>query len=76
MVVRLHSGADGGVETVPEALGGQLSPGGRLVTVVSSRPVGKATLFQSVNGELGGRVLFDAMAPVLPGFARAPAFVF
>jgi protein-L-isoaspartate(D-aspartate) O-methyltransferase len=44
--------------------------------VVGSGPVGKATLFQSVNGELGGRVLFDAMAPVLPGFARAPAFVF
>jgi protein-L-isoaspartate(D-aspartate) O-methyltransferase len=67
---------DGGVETVPEALCAQLSPGGRLVTVVGSGPVGKATLFQSVSGELRGRVLFDAMAPVLPGFTRAPAFVF
>jgi protein-L-isoaspartate(D-aspartate) O-methyltransferase len=67
---------DGGVETVPQRLCAQLSPRGRLVTVVSSGPVGKATLFQSVNGELGGRVLFDASAPVLPGFARAPAFVF
>jgi protein-L-isoaspartate(D-aspartate) O-methyltransferase len=67
---------DGGIEIVPAGLCGQLSPGGRLVTVVDSGPVGKATLFQSVNGELRGRVLFDAMAPVLPGFVRAPAFVF
>ena len=33
-------------------------------------------LFQTVNGDTGGRVLFDATAPVLPGFAKAPAFVF
>jgi protein-L-isoaspartate(D-aspartate) O-methyltransferase len=67
---------DGGVETVPEGLHAQLSARGRLVTVVGAGPVGKATLFQSVSGELSGRVLFDAMAPVLPGFTRAPAFVF
>jgi protein-L-isoaspartate(D-aspartate) O-methyltransferase len=67
---------DGGVETVPNALFGQLSRGGRLVTVVAAGPVGNATLFQTVNGETSGRVLFDASAPVLPGFAKAPAFVF
>jgi protein-L-isoaspartate(D-aspartate) O-methyltransferase len=61
---------------VPEGLCGQLSPGGRLVTVVGAGPVGKATMFQSVNGEARGRVLCDAMAPVLPGFTKAPAFVF
>jgi protein-L-isoaspartate(D-aspartate) O-methyltransferase len=67
---------DGGVETVPEGLFGQMSSHGRLVTVVVAGPVGKATLFQTVSGETGGRVLFDATAPVLPGFAKAPAFVF
>jgi protein-L-isoaspartate(D-aspartate) O-methyltransferase len=67
---------DGGVETVPEALFGQLSSHGRLVTVVAAGPVGKATLFQTVNGETCGRVLFDATVPVLSGFAKAPAFVF
>lgn len=67
---------DGGVETVPDQLCGQLSPGGRLVTVVRSGPVGKAKLFQPVNGKLRGRELFDAVAPVLPGFSLAPAFVF
>ena len=67
---------DGGVETVPQALCGQLSSRGRLVAVVGPGPIGKATLFQSVNGKLRGRVLFDANAPVLPGFSAAPAFVF
>jgi protein-L-isoaspartate(D-aspartate) O-methyltransferase len=67
---------DGAVETVPDSLGAQLSPGGRLVTVVDGGPVGKATLFQSLKGALSGRVLFDATAPMLPGFSKAPAFIF
>jgi protein-L-isoaspartate(D-aspartate) O-methyltransferase len=67
---------DGGVETVPDALCGQVSTGGRLVTVVVSGPIGKAKLFPPVNGKLRGRELFDANAPVLPGFGLAPAFVF
>jgi protein-L-isoaspartate(D-aspartate) O-methyltransferase len=67
---------DGGVETVPDALCGQLSSGGRLVAVVRSGPLGKAKLFQPVNGKCSGRELFDANAPVLPGFSLAPAFVF
>jgi protein-L-isoaspartate(D-aspartate) O-methyltransferase len=67
---------DGGVETVPDRLGAQLSAGGRLVAVEMSGPIGKAKLLQPVNGKLSGRELFDASAPVLPGFAVAPAFVF
>jgi hypothetical protein len=38
--------------------------------------VGKATLFRSIRGEVGGRPLFDCAAPLLPGFEKAPAFVF
>ncbi len=67
---------NGGVETVPDGLCGQLSSAGRLVAVVGAGPVGKAMLFQPVNGKLRGRELFDANAPVLPGFSLAPAFVF
>jgi protein-L-isoaspartate(D-aspartate) O-methyltransferase len=67
---------DGAVETVPEGLCRQLTPRGRLVAILGAGPVAKATLFQSVNGEVSGRVLFDAVAPILPGFAKAPAFVF
>jgi protein-L-isoaspartate(D-aspartate) O-methyltransferase len=67
---------DGAVETVPDGLFTQLSPHGRLVTVVAAGPIGRATLFQTVGGETSGRVLFDASAPILPGFTKAPAFVF
>jgi protein-L-isoaspartate(D-aspartate) O-methyltransferase len=67
---------DGGVETVPDRFCGQLSSRGRLIAVEVAGPVGKAKLFQPVNGKLSSRELFDAGAPVLPGFAVAPAFVF
>jgi protein-L-isoaspartate(D-aspartate) O-methyltransferase len=79
---------DGGVEAMPEALFAQLSEGGRLVAVMyggagggegevsMQGQVGKATLFRSVRGEVGGRPLFDCTAPLLPGFKRAPAFIF
>jgi protein-L-isoaspartate(D-aspartate) O-methyltransferase len=67
---------DGGVETVPDRLCLQLSPRGRLLTVEVTGPAGKAKLFQPVNGRFSGRELFDASAPVLPGFRVEPAFVF
>jgi hypothetical protein len=38
--------------------------------------MGRAMLFRSVGGEVGGRPLFDATAPLLPGFWQAPAFAF
>jgi protein-L-isoaspartate(D-aspartate) O-methyltransferase len=67
---------DGGAETVPDRLCGQLSSRGRLVAVVGCGPPGKAKLFQPVDGKCRGRELFDASAPLLPGFSLAPAFVF
>jgi len=67
---------DGGVEAVPDAVFSQLAPTGRLVSVVVSGPVGKATYFQAVNGEVSRRPVFASMAPVLPGLKKAPAFVF
>src|ERR1700681_2404156 len=67
---------DGGVEWIPDALFGQLASAGRLVAAVIAGMVGKGMHFQSDRGEVSGRALFDAMAPVLPGFQKAPAFVF
>jgi protein-L-isoaspartate(D-aspartate) O-methyltransferase len=79
---------DGGVEAMPDALFAQLSEGGRLVAVMyggaggghgegpMQGQVGKATLFRSIRGEVGGRPLFDCTAPLLPGFKKAPSFVF
>ena len=53
-----------------------LAEGGRLVTVVQDGAgVGQATLMQR-SGGVSSRVLFDAAVPLLPGFERAPGFVF
>jgi protein-L-isoaspartate(D-aspartate) O-methyltransferase len=68
---------NGAVAVVPPALFDQLAEGGRLVAVIKDRPgLGRATLFRKQGGLMGHRVLFDAGTPLLPGFARAPGFVF
>jgi protein-L-isoaspartate(D-aspartate) O-methyltransferase len=67
---------DGGVEYVGQTLFDQLAADGRLGTVVGTGPIGKGMLFVSDKGAVSGRVLFDATVPLLPGFTRAPSFVF
>ena len=67
---------DGAVEVLPDPIRGQLRDGGRLVCVRGHKPPAKAFLYRSIEGELSGRPIFDATAPLLPGFAEKPAFVF
>jgi protein-L-isoaspartate(D-aspartate) O-methyltransferase len=67
---------NGATEVVPEGLCRQLSEGGRLVTVMSRAPTGRAMLYRWVGGEASGWPIFDAAAPLLPGFAKPPEFVF
>jgi protein-L-isoaspartate(D-aspartate) O-methyltransferase len=67
---------DGASEIVPKALFGQLKPGSRLVGVVGRVPTSRAMLYWASGGEASGRPVFDAVAPLLPGFAEPPAFVF
>ena len=50
--------------------------GRRLVAVVGRAPVCRAMLYCSVQDDVSGRPIFDAAAPLLPGFAAPPAFVF
>lgn len=67
---------NGKVERPSETILDQLAHGGRLVCVVRHGPIGRATLYRSVGGDVSGRALFDAAAPVLPEFTTPPAFVF
>jgi protein-L-isoaspartate(D-aspartate) O-methyltransferase len=68
---------EGGVEAVPEALGQQLVEGGRLVAIgLEGGPPGRALLTRKAGGALTTTVDFDAHAPALPGFGKAPAFAF
>ncbi len=67
---------DGAVEVLPDSFRSQLKEGGRLVCVLGRKPPAKALLYRLIEGELSGRPIFDATAPLLPGFAEKPAFVF
>jgi protein-L-isoaspartate(D-aspartate) O-methyltransferase len=67
---------NGATEIAPQALTRQLKDGGRLVGVLGRGPTGQAMLYRSVAGDVSGWPIFDAAAPVLPGFAAPAEFVF
>lgn len=66
---------EGATEIVPETLGRQLKPDGRLLCMFGRDPT-QGTIFRIAEGRLVGRSIFDAGASVLPGFTAPPAFVF
>jgi protein-L-isoaspartate(D-aspartate) O-methyltransferase len=67
---------NGAIETLPDGLIAQLRMGGRLVAIESRGAAGRCCVW--TRGALGmtPRRAFDALAPLLPGFGRAPAFEF
>ena len=67
---------EGAIEILPQAVTSQLRDGGRLVCIRGRGPAAKAMLYRSDMGEISGRAVFDAAAPLLPGFAEPAAFVF
>jgi len=67
---------DGATEIPPDPLGRQLKPDGRIACVFGRAPAGKGTIYRLSEGHLVGRTVFDAVAPVLPGFVAPQAFVF
>lgn len=67
---------NGATEVRPEGLFAQLKEGGRLVGLFALGQLQRAMIVTRSHGEFGHRALFDAAAPVLPGLARTPSFVF
>lgn len=67
---------EGASEVVPGPLLEQLNEGGRLLAVIGGAPMGKATIYRKDGGHVTALPLFDAGAPVLPGFVKPPEFVF
>jgi protein-L-isoaspartate(D-aspartate) O-methyltransferase len=67
---------NGATEIAPDALCRQLKDGGRLVAVVGRTPTGRAMVYRAVGADVSGWPVFDAAAPLLPGFAAPAAFVF
>lgn len=67
----------GAVDEVPDTLIDQLAEGGRLMAIVNGENgIGRAMLYGKRNGVTTPRTLFDATVKSLPGFQKAPAFVF
>ena len=72
---------DGATEIEPEILKSQLKEGGRLLCVFmpygrTAGMMGEARRYERRHGVSASRVLFDAAAPVLPGFLAPARFVF
>ena len=67
---------EGRSEIAPEALYEQLADGGRLLAVVGGAPMAKAMIYDRTGKTVTAQPLFDAGAPVLPGFVKPPEFVF
>ncbi len=66
---------NGAVETVPEKLLAQLSEEGRLVCGLREGAAGYGRIYIKHDGAIGARDTFDAVLPILPGFAKSPSFV-
>ena len=65
----------GGVEVVPQALLDQLKEGGRIGAVFMEGALGTARIGYKIDGVVSWRQVFNASAPVLPGFAAARGLV-
>jgi protein-L-isoaspartate(D-aspartate) O-methyltransferase len=67
---------NGASEVEPATLFAQLKDGGRLLCVRGRGRSAKATLYRRVGADVSGWPIFDAAAPILPGFVTPPEFVF
>jgi protein-L-isoaspartate(D-aspartate) O-methyltransferase len=69
---------NGAIEANYEGLLEALAPGGRLVAIFREASLVPRVVRYNKDdlGEIGRRSLFDAQAPTLPGFEKAPAFIF
>ncbi|MCU0800282.1 MAG: protein-L-isoaspartate O-methyltransferase [Rhodobacteraceae bacterium] len=64
----------GGVEVVPDAILDQIKDGGRIGCVFMTGPLGEARIGYKANGRITWRSVFNATAPVLPGFTVNKGF--
>jgi protein-L-isoaspartate(D-aspartate) O-methyltransferase len=67
---------EGAIETLPHKIEAQLKVGGRIAAIFAEGAGGQARLGLRTPQGIAWRRIFDATAPVLPGFAATKAFVF
>ena len=67
---------DGAVEEIPDAIGKQLAPEGRIAGAIVDHGVTRLIVGSCANGAIGWRSIADADVEQLPGFERPRAFTF
>lgn len=67
---------DGAIAERSQKIESQLADGGRLVAIVQSGPVGRATVVTRDRDSFVAVEHFDASVPLLPGFEQVSEFVF
>lgn len=65
---------EGAVETLGDALMAQLKEGGRIAALFVDGALGAVRIGYKLNGSVSWRFVFNAGAPVLPGFERKEQF--
>ncbi len=65
----------GAVEVVPETLLTQLKEGGRIAAIFMAGALGTARVGYKLDGAVNWRSIFNATAPILPGFEATRGFV-
>lgn len=63
-------------QEIPPKLLEQLKEGGRLIAVVGVGPAPVAMIYRRLEKTISSSPVFDASAPLLPGFSRALVFQF
>ncbi|MCW1917827.1 protein-L-isoaspartate O-methyltransferase [Rhodobacter sp. KR11] len=66
---------EGAIEALPPAIAAQLNEGGRIGAIFMEGPLGIGRIAHKLDGKIGWRQVFNATAPVLPGFEAPRAFV-
>ncbi|QYX56763.1 protein-L-isoaspartate O-methyltransferase [Roseovarius sp. SCSIO 43702] len=67
---------EGAVAHLPDAITAQLKEGGRIACLFSEGALGVVRIGYKIDGHMTWRDIFNAGAPVLPGFEKHAAFTF
>lgn len=67
---------EGGVQTIPDSLLAQLKVGGKIAAIFIDGPTGQCRIGLKTSAGISWNAVFDATAPILPGFSLEPAFSF
>lgn len=66
----------GGIEAMPDSLFDQLKNGGRIACILMEGNLGTCRIGLKTGEKISWRNVFNATAPILPGFYNTPAFQF